>query len=165
MIPTHNRGDALARAVTSIQAQTVAPAEIIVVDDGSTDGSAERIRTEFPRVRVVRQSNLGVSAARNAGIRSSNGELVAFLDSDDEWLPRKLERQLDALAASPDAVLCHTNEIWIRNGRRVNPMKKHRKYGGDIFEKSLPLCIISPSSSLVSRRVLDAVGYFDESLP
>ncbi|HSF14643.1 MAG TPA: glycosyltransferase [Vicinamibacteria bacterium] len=165
MIPTHNRGDVLVRAIASIHAQTVAPAEIIVVDDGSTDGSVERIRAQFPRVRVLRQSNRGVSAARNAGIRASSGELVAFLDSDDEWLPRKLERQLGALAASPDAFLCHTNEIWIRNGRRVNPMKKHRKHGGDIFEKSLPLCIISPSSTLVSRRVIDTVGYFDESLP
>jgi glycosyltransferase involved in cell wall biosynthesis len=148
-----------------VRAQTRPPNEILVVDDGSTDDTACFVAETYPEVRVLRQENRGVSAARNAGIRAAEGELIAFLDSDDEWLPRKLERQLQAMEASPGALLCHTNEIWIRNGRRVNPMKKHQKFGGRIFEKALSLCVISPSSVLVDRRLFDEVGLFDESLP
>jgi GT2 family glycosyltransferase len=87
------------------------------------------------------------------------------LDSDDEWLPRKLARQVEALRSKPDLMLCHTNEIWIRRGRRVNPMKKHEKFGGRIFRECLPLCIISPSSALLHRSLLEEVGLFDETLP
>jgi glycosyltransferase involved in cell wall biosynthesis len=155
----------IARALDSVRAQTRKADEILVVDDGSTDDTARFVSEAYPEARLLRQENRGVSAARNAGIRASEGELVAFLDSDDEWLPRKLERQLEAMEASPDTLLCHTNEIWIRNGRRVNPMKKHEKSGGWIFEKALPLCVISPSSVLASRRLFDAVGLFDEDLP
>ena len=150
---------------TPILRQTRPANEILVVDDGSTDDTAGFVTGAYPEVRVLRQENRGVSAARNAGIRAAKGELVAFLDSDDEWLPRKLERQLQAMQESPGALLCHTNEVWIRNGRRVNPMKKHQKFGGWIFDKALPLCVISPSSVLVDRRLFDEVGLFDESLP
>jgi glycosyltransferase involved in cell wall biosynthesis len=165
VIPTHNRRGLLARALDSVLSQTAKADEILVVDDGSSDGTERFVAETYPRVRLLRQENLGVSAARNAGIRAARGELIAFLDSDDEWLPRKLERQLEAMKASPDRPLCHTDEIWIRRGRRVNPMKKHRKFGGWIFERSLPLCVISPSSVVVERRLLDDVGLFDESLP
>jgi len=155
----------LARALQSVCAQTRLPNEVLVIDDGSTDNTAARIRTDFPDVELIRQENRGVSAARNAGIRRAKGTWIALLDSDDAWLPEKLERQLEALERAPDTVLCHTDEIWIRRGRRVNPMKKHRKYGGAIFERCLPLCVISPSSALVHRRLFELVGLFDESLP
>ncbi len=165
VLPTWNRRELVARALTSVLAQSRAPDEVIVVDDGSTDGTAEALRKDFPGVVVLSQENRGVSAARNRGIEEAKGEWVALLDSDDEWLPRKLETQLGALSASPGALLCHTDEIRIRRGRRVNPMAKHDKAGGLIFERCLALCAISPSSALLNRRLFDAVGLFDESLP
>ena len=105
------------------------------------------------------------TSARNRGIEGSRGDWVAFLDSDDEWLPEKLARQHAALETDPTARLCHTEEIWVRNGVRVNPMKKHAKRGGRIFESCLLLCCMSPSSVVVHRSVLEDVGVFDEQLP
>jgi glycosyltransferase involved in cell wall biosynthesis len=165
VIPTWNRRDLVARAVESVLAQTRPPEEVIVVDDGSTDGTAASLAERFPDLNLVEQENRGVSAARNRGVHEAAGSWIAFLDSDDRWLETKLERQLAAIEASPDYLLCHTDEIWIRRGRRVNPMKKHRKYGGHIFERALPLCVVSPSSVLLQRRLFDEVGLFDEALP
>ncbi len=165
VIPTHNRRDTLLRALESVRVQTRPPMEIIVVDDGSTDGTPETVEQKFPEVIVVRQSNSGVSAARNRGIRESSGQWIAFLDSDDEWKPEKLSKQLAQLASDGETPLCHTNEIWIRNGRRVNEGKRHAKAGGRIFQRCLPLCVISPSASVIRRSLFDEIGYFDESLP
>lgn len=165
VIPTRDRCISTARALSSVLSQTRCPHEIIVVDDGSTDDTSSVIPRDFPTVRYVRQNHAGVSAARNHGVRVSTGEWIAFLDSDDEWKPDKLERQLQALTRDPNNDFCYTNEIWIRNGRRVNPMKKHAKYGGFIFERCLPLCVISPSSVLLRRALFDHVGGFDESFP
>jgi glycosyltransferase involved in cell wall biosynthesis len=135
------------------------------VDDGSNDGTGRLVQDRYPQVHYLRQDNRGVSAARNLGITWAHGEWLALLDSDDAWLPGKLEAQTAALAAQPDHRLCHTEEIWIRNGRRVNPMKKHAKQGGWIFRQCLPLCVISPSSALVHRSLFEDVGLFDEELP
>ena len=172
VIPTYNRLQPLLRAVGSVVEQTRPADEIIVVDDGSTDGSAQALHQRFPNVTVLVQENRGVSAARNVGTQHAGGAWIAFLDSDDEWLPRKLERQLQALQrhheSGDHAVLprlCHTDEIWIRDGVRVNPMKKHAKRGGFIFDRCLLLCCISPSSALLHRSVFDDIGWFDETLP
>ncbi len=165
VIPTFDRASVLARAVDSVVAQTHSPAEVIVVDDGSTDDTAELVERRFPSVRLLRQENRGVSAARNRGIGASRGEWIALLDSDDEWRPRKLERQLSALEGQPDLRICHTDEIWIRHGRRVNPRQIHAKHGGWIFERCLPLCAMSPSSILIHRSIFEVVGMFDEELP
>ena len=165
VIPTNNRKGLLPRALASVARQIRLPEEVIVVDDGSTDDTEGLIRQQFPEVRYLQQENRGVSAARNRGIREAKGEWVAFLDSDDEWLPEKLDRQLDALREDSEFLLCHTNEIWIRRGKRVNPMKKHTKFGGFIFKNCLPLCVISPSSVLVHCSLFERVGLFDESLP
>ena len=110
------------------------------------------------------QKNSGVSSARNNAIRNTKGGWIAFLDSDDEWLPNKLEQQINYIQAHSEYILCHTNEIWIRNGRRVNQMKKHKKFGGEVFEKCLDICRISPSSALIKKSILEKIGYFDESL-
>ncbi len=165
VIPTYNRARLLCRALTSVLTQSRRPAEVIVVDDGSTDDTAHMIREAFPDVRYVQQDNRGVSAARNRGIEIARMEWVALLDSDDEWLEGKLETQFQALSRNPQSRVCHTEEIWIRRGVRVNPMKKHAKAGGWIFQRCLPLCAMSPSSILLHRTVFEAVGLFDESLP
>lgn len=165
VIPTHNRASLLPRALLSVRRQTRPPEEILVVDDGSTDGTAGMVASEFPEVRLLAQRHRGVSAARNRGIELASCEWIALLDSDDEWRPEKLERQLAALSKRPDHRVCHTDEIWIRNHRRVNPRRRHAKYGGWIFQYCLPLCAISPSSVLLHHSVLDDVGLFDESLP
>ena len=165
VVPTFDRASVLSRALDSVIEQTRLPAEVIVVDDGSTDATAELVESRFPGVRLLRQENRGVSAARNRGIEASRGEWIALLDSDDEWRPRKLERQLSALEAQPDLRICHTDEIWIRKGRRVNPRQIHAKHGGWIFEHCLPLCAMSPSSIVIHRSIFEAVGMFNEALP
>lgn len=165
VIPTFNRNGLLERAVLSVQSQLLKPAEIIVVDDGSIDDTANIIKRDFPTVKYYHQENKGISAARNAGIKMANCEWIAFLDSDDEWLPRKLDEQMNAVSANPEMKICYTNEIWIRNGLRVNQRKRHAKSGGRIFKRCLPLCIISPSSVVIHRSIFDEVGLFDETLP
>ena len=165
IIPTYDRREVLPRALDSVLAQTSTPWELLVVDDGSADGTSSMLAERYPGVEVLEQPNRGVSAARNLGIAKARGEWIALLDSDDVWLPTKLERQLAALDAAPAHRLCHTEEIWIRNGRRVNQMKKHAKSGGHIYQKCLPLCCISPSSVLIHRSLFEDVGGFDESLP
>jgi glycosyltransferase involved in cell wall biosynthesis len=165
IVPVYNRAGTIGRALDSIAAQTRPADEVIVVDDGSTDGLGEVVARDYPDVTVIRQDNAGVSAARNRGVAAATGEWIALLDSDDEWRPTKLERQSQALAGNPGFHLCHTNEIWIRNGRRVNEGKRHKKSGGHIFRKCLPLCVISPSSVVIRRELLAELGGFDESLP
>ncbi len=165
IIPTYNRRPVLGRAIDSVLNQSKPADEIIIIDDGSTDDTDIFIKESYPHVSYLYQKNTGISSARNLGIRTAKGEWIAFLDSDDEWLPQKLEKQLDALNKQSLYKICHTNEIWIRHGRRVNQGKKHEKFGGEIFEKCLPLCVMSPSSVIIHRSVFDSFGLFDESLP
>ena len=162
IIPAFNRAHTLPKALDSVLSQTLKPREIIVVDDGSTD-ETNAVLANYPGLCIISQDNRGVSAARNLGIEKAGGEWLAFLDSDDEWLKEKLEKQWDAIC-NDDKLICHTEEIWIRNGQRVNPMKKHKKFGGIIYERCLPLCVISPSSVMIHRSVFKDVGVFDESL-
>lgn len=165
IIPTFNRLNTLPRALESILAQTLAAEEIIVVDDGSTDGTQSWISKNHPQCKVLQQENTGVSSARNLGISAASGDWIALLDSDDAWQPQKLALQMAALQASPGLRICHTEEIWIRNGKRVNAMKKHAKGGGQIFQRCLPLCVISPSSVILHRTLFEEYGLFDTSLP
>ena len=162
IIPTYNRKHLLQRAIDSVYNQTYPCNEIIVIDDGSTDGTAEGVQKTYPKISFLFQENRGVSSARNAGIKATNSKWIALLDSDDEWLPNKLEKQIKILKSNPKYSFCHTNEVWIRNGVLLNQMKKHQKYGGEIFFKVLDMCRISPSSTLFHRSILDQVGYFDE---
>jgi glycosyltransferase involved in cell wall biosynthesis len=165
VIPSYNRGHTLERALQSVFDQTSPVDEIILVDDGSTDDSSEMVRQLFPQVKVITQPNLGVSAARNRGIAAARYEWIALLDSDDSWLPKKIEMIRKARKLQPDFVLYHSDEIWMRRGVRVNPMQKHRKSGGWIFEQCLPLCAISPSATVISKSTLESLGMFDEKLP
>ncbi len=166
IIPTYNRLPMLKEAVDSVLAQDFEDMELIVVDDGSTDGTAEEMNRYGGRVKLIRHSlNRGVSAARNKGIVHARGRYIAFLDSDDLWVKGKLKIQVAFLDDNPHYPICYTDEIWIRRGKRVNPMLKHAKYSGWIFEKCLPLCIISPSSVMMKRTLFSKVGLFDEALP
>ncbi len=162
IIPTYNRAHLLPRAIESVLNQSLPPKEIIVVDDGSTDNTLN-VLDQYPDINIIEQRNNGVSSARNIGIERSSVEWVTFLDSDDEWLPEKLEKQWTTIC-NENKLICHTEEIWIRNGIRVNPMKKHQKYGGSIYEKCLPMCVISPSSVIIHKTVFDDVGNFDETM-
>jgi len=165
VIPAYNRAWCLAEAVDSVLAQEFRGFELIVVDDGSTDETPRLLEGYSEAIRVLRRENRGVSAARNAGIAAARTELIAFLDSDDLWLPGKLSRQVAFFSSHPGALICQTEELWVKNGRRVNPAKRHRKRGGMIFEPSLDLCLVSPSAVMVRRELFERVGLFDESLP
>ncbi len=166
VIPTYNRSSKVIRAVASVLYQTFTDYEIIVVDDGSKDGTSDRLAPLACHIRYLRHhSNLGVSAARNTGIKASRSPFIAFLDSDDYWLPEKLSIQMDFFRHHLDAVACQTEEVWIRKGIRVNPRKKHLKPSGHIFESSLKLCLVSPSSVMLRRSLFSEVGLFDEDLP
>jgi len=166
IIPTYNRAHKVCRAIASTLYQTYRPAEIIVVDDGSRDGTFRTLSQFRDYIKPLEHpENLGVSAARNTGIRASTSPLIAFLDSDDYWLPTKLAAQVAFFADHPEAAACQTQEFWIRRGTRVNPKKKHQKPSGDIFEASLKLCLVSPSAVMVRRSVFDEVGLFDEAFP
>ena len=165
IIPTYNRGWILGEAIDSVLAQDYTDYELIVVDDGSTDHTREILDSYERDIIVVEQANSGVSAARNRGIAESRAQLVAFLDSDDLWLPQKLTHQVEFFKFNPDALICQTEETWLRNGVRVNPKKRHHKLSGMIFEPSLALCLVSPSAVMISKTLFDTVGLFDESLP
>ena len=166
IIPTYNRARKLLRAISSVLYQTFIDYEVIVVDDGSNDGTAACLEPVMGRIEYLRHpDNMGVSAARNEGIKASRYPFIAFLDSDDYWLPKKLSTQMDFFKRNPEAVACQTEEIWIRKGLRVNPRKRHLKPSGEIFVPSLKLCLVSPSAVVLKRSLLDEVGFFDEDLP
>jgi glycosyltransferase involved in cell wall biosynthesis len=165
IIPTYNRGWILREAIDSVLAQDYTDYELIVVDDGSTDDTRKILGSYGRDIIVLRQPNQGVSAARNRGIAESHAQLVAFLDSDDLWLSQKLTRQVAFFQSNPDAMICQTEETWVRNGVRVNPKKRHHKLSGLIFEPSLALCLVSPSAVMIRKTLFDTVGLFDERLP
>jgi glycosyltransferase involved in cell wall biosynthesis len=164
IIPTYNRFLFLRDCLESVQAQTCKPDEIIVVDDGSDDDTKDLCERHFPEVQYCFQKNAGVSSARNTGIKRACGEWLAFLDSDDLWDAQKLEKQLATIKDNPAVRLLQTEEIWIRNGRRVNPRRLHRKPAGWIFEPSVERCLVSPSAVMIHRSVFERRGLFDESL-
>ncbi|HID38430.1 MAG TPA: glycosyltransferase [Calditrichaeota bacterium] len=165
IIPVYNRPQTVRRAIDSVLRQTEPPLETIVVDDGSTDETSLALKHYGPKIKFIRQPHQGVSAARNRGIQEACGDWLAFLDSDDEWLPDKLAMARRFHEQNPDLFIFQSEEVWIRNGRRVNPRKKHRKHGGWIFRQSLPLCIVSPSAVVIHTKIFEEIGLFDENLP
>ncbi len=145
ILPSYNRSQSVGLAVESVLKQSFRDFELCVVDDGS--------------------ENAGVSHARNCGIRSTDSEWIAFLDSDDVWHPQKLEKQIDATSERPEHLLHFTDEIWNRNGKRINPKLRHQKREGWIFQPSLELCLMAPSTVMLKRELLEQCGLFDEELP
>jgi glycosyltransferase involved in cell wall biosynthesis len=169
VIPTHNRGAIVERGLRSVLAQSVAALEVIVVDDASTDDTAGRLRPYAgPRVRVLRVAERGGgSRARNLGIDAARGDWVAFLDSDDEWRPTKLERQLARLSA-PDGpglsvVYCRRIMHDHLGGREIPVLSPLRE--GDVFRDLVTGWEVSTSQVMVARSALAEVGGFDPALP
>lgn len=166
ILTAYNRSGFLPEAIESVLSQDFRDFEFLLVDDGSTDDTLDLIQPYHHHVLFIRHCrNRGVSAARNTGIACSSGKLISFLDSDDLWKKNKLSSQIAFLRMHPDYQICYTNEVWLRDGAWLNQKSKHQKFSGDIFERLLPLCIISPSSVMIARKVLDQTGGFDESFP
>jgi glycosyltransferase involved in cell wall biosynthesis len=151
IIPTYNRAALLTEALVSVTAQTFRDFEILVVDDGSTDETPANL-AHCQGAKVLRHP-------------ARRGEWLAFLDSDDLWLPEKLARQMAYLEKRPGLLLCQTDETWVRRGVRVNKPLSHRKKAGRIFLPSLERCMVSPSAVILHRRLLNDFGGFDEDLP
>jgi hypothetical protein len=171
VIPTHNRERWISRAIDSVLGQTYTDLEIIVVDDGSTDQSRQAIGTYGDRVRYIYQANAGVSAARNRGIKEARGEWVALLDSDDEWLPEKLEAQLDLADRYPQLVMV-ASDVHIEDGiNRLRLFDIRERLFENNTEQVIysPLLVVAkinffPSSLLIKRSALSQAGMFDEEL-
>ena len=166
VIPVYNREYTIKRAVDAVLSQSISPKEVIVVDDCSTDGTKEILEGYGERITCIfLPENAGPSKARNEGIKQTRTEWVAFLDSDDCWEKNKLENQIGYLAKYPFYQIIQTDEKWIRNGKRVNPCKHHKKPEGWIWEPSLERCLVSASALLVRKSLLEQYGMFDESMP
>ena len=164
VIPTFNRLIYLERAIKSVLNQTISVNEIIIVDDGSDDGTSEFVHSNYPNIKYIFQSNSGVSAARNTGIKAASSNWIAFLDSDDAWVTNKIQKQITELELNPEMNFCHSNEIWIRNGREIKQKNTHKKFGGFIFDKCLDKCRISPSTVICRKSLLIKLNGFDEDL-
>ena len=166
ILPSWNRAAWLKKSIDSVLEQTFRDFELIVVDDASTDSTQEILTSYSGKIRSITfAKNLGVSAARNAAVKNCDSEWIAFLDSDDFWHPHKLQKQIAQTVIRAECPIHFTDEIWIRNGVRVNPKKKHQKLEGWIFKPSLELCLMSPSTVLLRRELFDVHGLFDETLP
>lgn len=165
IIPTYNRSAHLIKAIDSVLAQSYPYFELIVVDDGSDDGTQKIIASYDHPITCIRQENKGVSAARNAGIKGARYDFFAFLDSDDRYTPDKLQSQLQAMESLPEYLISHSDEFWFRQGKLLKQKEKHTRVGGDIFERSLELCMVGMSTVMVRREFFEKVGLFDESLP
>jgi glycosyltransferase involved in cell wall biosynthesis len=156
IVPVHRGERYLAEALDSVEAQTHRPLETIVIDDGSPDDSAA-IAQGRDGVRLLRQRQLGVPAARNAGLAIAAGELIAFLDQDDVWHPRKLERQVELLAARPEVDIVFTKmEVVLMAGTPRPPWCRPE------WLQAPPPAFL-PSAWLVRRRAFERIGAFDES--
>lgn len=162
ILPTYNRAWTLKTAIDSVLFQDYPNIELIVIDDGSRDNTRQLLKEYKNQIKVLSQENAGVSAARNRGIEKSRGEFIALIDSDDSWDKRKISCQIDFFMANPEALICQTQEVWIRNHKRVNPKIKHKKPSGMIFEQSLNLCLVSPSAVMMKREIFELKGYFNE---
>ena len=166
ILPTWNRAKWLETSIESVLSQTFQDFELIVVDDASTDSTGNILESYSGKIRtILLPENFGVSAARNTAIVQSDSKWIAFLDSDDYWHAEKLEKQIKQTRLCPEYQIHFTDEIWIRNGIRVNPKNKHRKREGWIFKPSLALCLMAPSTVMLHRELLERHGMFDDALP
>ena len=164
VIPTFNREKVVGRAVNSVLNQSFRDFECIVVDDGSTDETGSVLRGFADKIKVIKTENRGVSAARNTGAKLAVGKYIAFLDSDDEWKPQKLQKQLDFMRKSGFRI-SQTDEIWVRSGKFVNKSNKYIRPSGNIFYNCLEVCAVTPSSVIMEKELFFEYGGFDETFP
>lgn len=164
VIPTYNRQEQVLQAINSVLSQSHADLEVVVVDDGSTDHTGSVLQQiNDARLKILQSTHQGVAAARNKGIAVAKGELIALLDSDDFWLPAKLQEHL-VFHLKGGWEISQCDELWERGGRLVNPHYKHKKKAGWIFAPSLERCLVSPSAVIFSKRLWQYVGPFDQDL-
>jgi glycosyltransferase involved in cell wall biosynthesis len=166
VIPSYNSARFVCEAVESALNQSYRPHEVIVVDDGSTDDTVQVLDRFRGSIRYVYRPNGGLSAARNTGIRESGGELIAFLDADDVWLPEKLKRQLACLAENPCAALVHSDVLYwdVATGQKTRQDRGRRHYVGSCYERFFQGNRVTPSTILIRRDCLSRVGFFDEGI-
>ena len=181
VIPCYNAERYIAATLDSVLAQrdndVPIDLEIIVVDDGSRDGSAALVRERYPQVRLLEQANAGVAAARNHGIQAARGEWVAFVDADDIWLPGKLAAQFALLAAHPECRMCYTAwQVWPSSAplpeakvlqevaRNAGDMKRWQSASGWIYPQLLLDCVVWTSTTMAKRSLFDEIGCFDGAL-
>lgn len=168
VIPTYNRAIFLQRAIESVFRQTYPCAEIIVIDDGSTDNTRELLKTikdtSTTPLTAIHTNNRGVAAARNLGIKNAKNDIIAFLDSDDHWTRKKLEKQYPVFIQQDKYLVSHTKEKWLRRGKHLNQKCKHIPKHGDIFSHCLKLCAVGMSTVMMQKRLFEQLGYFDEEM-
>jgi glycosyltransferase involved in cell wall biosynthesis len=164
IIPVFNRAHCIMRALASLRQQGVGDFELIIGDDASTDDTWEIVRREFPSARLARlEVNSGAAGARNAALRIATGDYLAFLDSDDEWLPGKLAAQFDYLEKHPEVAACATSHIYqMRDGRRREVIVENPSDWSVRLQSGQPFH--GASTPVVRRSVLESVGLQDESL-
>jgi len=169
VIPTYNRAHLVGRAIKSVLNQTYQKFEIIIVDDGSTDKTEEIIKTfKDERVRYIRnEKNKGASAARNIGIKVARGEYIAFQDSDDEWLPEKLEKQMKVFEITPEKVGVVYTGFWrVKNNKKIyTPSNKITKKEGYIHKEIIRNNFVTTQAVIIKKKCFKKVGMFDERLP
>jgi len=167
IIPAYNHARYLAEAIDSVLAQTYAPLEIIVVDDGSTDGTPAVAASYGDRIRYIRQENAGVGAARNNGIAAARGEYLAFLDSDDIWLPEKLEREIALFDADPQLGFVHCGvEKFDESGQTTISMTGAEGWiATDLLRLDREVIAALGSCPIVPKHVAEEVGGYDPRLP
>lgn len=166
VIPAYNSARLLPRCIGSALAQTVPLAEILVIDDGSSDNPGAVV-SQFPApVRLIQQKNGGVAVARNTGIRAASSTWIAFLDADDHWLPEKTERQLECAARHPEAAVIYSDATIVEiDGTHVGSFLADKgPRSGNVYDRLLESFFILPSTALVRRDVLVACGMFSETL-
>jgi glycosyltransferase involved in cell wall biosynthesis len=177
VIPCFNAERYIAATLRAVLAQVGASLEVIVVDDGSTDGSAALVERDFPQVRLIRRANAGVAAARNTGIEAATGDWVAFCDADDVWLPGKLKSQFEALGAAPEARMSYTAwHVWVsadaepdaallqRLAAQAGDSQRWSGATGWLYPELLLDCVVWTSTVLMQRSLLSEIGSFDTSL-
>ncbi len=168
IIPTYNRKELLPRTIKSVLEQRLRCAEIIIVDDGSTDGTKASISPflqQYDEIHYIFQKNQGAAAARNRGIAAARFPFLAFVDSDDHWHCEKIAQQYQAMQEHPEYLISHTKERWLRRGKHLNQKAKHIPRHGDIFAHCLALCAVGMSTVLVRKELFLSCGNFDSQFP